>query len=41
MQIIHDSTHQITMYNNVHALHSMLQCSPNSHTINSLLMVCD
>jgi len=33
VQVKHDSTHQIMMYHNVHALHCMLQCSPNSHTL--------
>jgi len=41
MQVKHDSTHQITMYHNFQALHCMLQCSHNSHTISSILMVYD
>jgi len=41
MQIKHDSTHQITMYRNIQALHCKIQCSHNSHTVNSILMVCD
>jgi len=41
MKIKHDSTHQITMYHNIQALHCMLQCSHKSHTINSFLSVCD
>jgi len=41
VQIKHDSTHQITIYYNIQALHCMSQCSHNSHIINSNLMVCD
>jgi len=37
----HKGTHQITMFHNIQALLNMLQRSHNSHTINSVLIVCD
>jgi len=41
VQIKHNSTHQVTMFHNIQALLTMLQCSHDSHTINSILIVCD
>jgi len=41
MQIKHNGTHRITMCHNIQALPTTLQCSHDSHTIDSILIVCD